>query len=250
MPAHGTIREKVPLYLQLASVMRRKVETGEWRDGNTLPSFEKLASKFEVARVTVRQAIATLEAEGLVKRRQGKGTFVTYPKGINGKLSLHASWEALVKLIEGTELQLLTSEPHVPCPLLIQEDGRSASAYRYMQRVHSKEGRPYALHDIYLAEHIFALVPERFEETMVLPILSELPEVEIAAAWQSLTVDAASAEIASILGIPFQAPIANVRRVVRNSEGEVIYLASVVYRGDFVKFDIDLISEDAIQGTL
>ena len=40
--------------------------------------------------------------------------------------------------------------------------------------------------------------------------------------------------------MPINAPIARVRRVLRDSEGRVIYLASVVYRGEFVKLDIKL----------
>ena len=70
-------RSRVPLYLQVASTLRRRIEEGQWQAGQKISTLEELESEFQVARVTVRQAIDLLQKEGLVQRRQGKGTFVT-----------------------------------------------------------------------------------------------------------------------------------------------------------------------------
>src|SRR3546814_19207214 len=65
------------MYLQLSTLMRRRISVGEWPQDMRLPALEELMQEFGVARVTVRQALALLEAEGLVTRKQGRGTFVT-----------------------------------------------------------------------------------------------------------------------------------------------------------------------------
>ena len=66
-------RSNVPLYLQIASTLRRRIETGHWKNGSQISTIEALEREFEVARVTVRQAIDVLQTEGLVRRQQGKG---------------------------------------------------------------------------------------------------------------------------------------------------------------------------------
>ena len=45
------------LYVQLADLFRQRILKGVWKQGDRLPSLEELAAEFEVARVTVRQAI-------------------------------------------------------------------------------------------------------------------------------------------------------------------------------------------------
>ena len=67
---------KQPLYLQLATIFRRRVETGLWPRGEQTPTLEMLMREFGVGRVTVRSALAELESEGLLVRSRGKGTFI------------------------------------------------------------------------------------------------------------------------------------------------------------------------------
>ena len=68
---------RVPRYLQVASVLRRRIRDGHWPVGARIATLEELEQEFGVARVTVRQAIDLLQGEGLVKSFQGRGTFVT-----------------------------------------------------------------------------------------------------------------------------------------------------------------------------
>jgi len=70
-------RSRVPLYVQVASVMRQRVETGRWREGDKISTIDELESEFGVARVTIRQAIEMLRSEGLLDAQQGRGTFVS-----------------------------------------------------------------------------------------------------------------------------------------------------------------------------
>ena len=80
----------VPMYRQLADLLRRQIAAGDLGDGDRLPSEAQLGEAHGVSRITVRQALADLERLGLVDRVVGKGTFVrTRPRPIEalGRLS-------------------------------------------------------------------------------------------------------------------------------------------------------------------
>lgn len=76
----------VPLYKQIENHIRKEIASGKYDDGSFLPREEKLANKFGVSRNTVRQGIASLVNEGVLKRTPGKGT-VLAERTITTKLS-------------------------------------------------------------------------------------------------------------------------------------------------------------------
>lgn len=64
------------VYEQLVEHLEKLIRTGEFARGSALPSERDLAGRFEVSRNSVRQAIAYLEAKGLVQTRHGSGVFI------------------------------------------------------------------------------------------------------------------------------------------------------------------------------
>lgn len=67
-----------PLYYQLRQQIRNQIMDGTLSYGSELPSEPKLAAELKLSRATVKQAYDGLVNEGLVTRRQGKGTYVSY----------------------------------------------------------------------------------------------------------------------------------------------------------------------------
>jgi len=68
-------RQNVPLHQQVAEEIRRLILTGEWPASRRIPSEAALCEASQLSRNTIRQALQTLENEGLVIRRAGKGSF-------------------------------------------------------------------------------------------------------------------------------------------------------------------------------
>lgn len=68
-----------PLYSQVRDVLLARIRGGEWGAGETLPNEFLLAADFGVSIGTIRRAIEGLEETGIVKRIQGRGTFVSGP---------------------------------------------------------------------------------------------------------------------------------------------------------------------------
>jgi len=66
-------------YRQIADQLRAAIDAGELRPGDQLPSEAELTRHFGVARMTARQAIQELRAEGRVVAEHGRGVFVRLP---------------------------------------------------------------------------------------------------------------------------------------------------------------------------
>lgn len=232
-------RSRSPLYLQVACAIRSRIDSGEWGPGTRIPSLDRLAQEHGVSRITARQAVTSLVEERRLIRKQGTGTFVA--REPSRWMRMSTSWESLTSMIAGTSLQILVERDRVEAPPLPGIPGRVASAYHYMRRIHSWESRPYAVLDIYLDQDVFEKAPELYRATTVLSVLND--REEISRGGQTLTISTADPECAHHLGIAVDAPVALVVRHVLGPENRLLYFANVVYRGDAVSFDVDLICD-------
>jgi GntR family transcriptional regulator len=68
--------DETPLYLQLAAILRRAIESGQLQPRDPVPSETYLMQEHGLSRDTVRHALEVLRQEGLVKTFVGRGTFV------------------------------------------------------------------------------------------------------------------------------------------------------------------------------
>jgi len=230
----------IPRYAQLAELFRQRIVRGTWSAGERLPSLHELTQEFDVARVTVRQAVDLLERDGLLSAQQGRGTFVTgRPESVR-RLRVETTLADLVEMYRGDKPQLLNIDESSAAPSLTADDGKPAPKYFHMRRMHSRDGLPYCVISIYLDYRVFRRAPRRFRKEVVIPILAELPGLRIARARQTLTIGTADVEVAGHIRIPVNAPVGEVRRVFNAPDDTVIYLAEVIYRGDFIRLDMDL----------
>lgn len=234
-------RSRLPLYAQVAAELRIRIESGRWAAGQKLPTLEELEEEFGIARVTARQAIGMLEEEGLIWRKQGKGTFVAQALPDRRWLRLATDWSSVMQMIEGSTLRLLGVAPAERPPRLAEDDGRPANGYQHIRRVHVKDEQPYCVIDLYIARDLYGRAPGEFQSRLALQVFSQMPDVRIGSARQTLTIGRADLASASLLEIAVSAPTALVRRVITDATGLVIYFAEILYRGDFVKLDIDFL---------
>lgn len=70
----------IPLYHQLKEILKEKIESGDWTSGDKIPSEYELCGQYDVSRNTVKKALDDLVQDGMLRRIQGKGTFVSKPK--------------------------------------------------------------------------------------------------------------------------------------------------------------------------
>ena len=230
----------IPRYVQLADLLRRRIAQGELKAGDQLPTLQDLTCEFEVARVTARQAVEVLAREGLLSAQQGRGTFVTATPPRVRHLRLQTTLADLANVYRDDKPHLTLIEESAAAPALEPGEGTAAPRYQFMRRVHSRDGIAYCVISIYLDQRVFRRAPRRFRSETVIPVLLETAGVKIAAASQTLAIGAADVEVAQLLAIPVNSPVAEVRRVCLDPEGVVSYLGLVTYRGDYIRLEMDL----------
>jgi GntR family transcriptional regulator len=232
--------DAAPRYLQIADLMRQRIARGQWPVGEKLPSLEALAQEFGVARLTVRQAVDLLTRDGLVSPQQGRGTFVTALPARRNWLKVQTTLDELAQTYRDDKPDIINIDESVTHAPLQPDDGTPAERYVYMRRVHSKNGQPYCVIGIYLDERLFRRHPKRFRNETVIPILNAMGKDGVAHAHQVLTMGTADLEVARLLHVPVNTPVAEVRRVFTDAKGCVIYLGEVTYRGDFIRLQMTL----------
>lgn len=70
-------RSGEPVYLRVAADLRARIESGEFRPGDALPSITRISQEYECAKTTAAKALGVLKREGLARGVQGWGTIVT-----------------------------------------------------------------------------------------------------------------------------------------------------------------------------
>nr|BFE94538.1 hypothetical protein GCM10020185_50740 [Pseudomonas brassicacearum subsp. brassicacearum] len=69
--------QPTPLYLQLARNLEAAIHAGQWKAEQAMPSERSLSEQLGISRVTARKALEVLFEQGLIRRNQGSGTFIT-----------------------------------------------------------------------------------------------------------------------------------------------------------------------------
>jgi GntR family transcriptional regulator len=90
-------RSPVPLYFQLAELIKEQIKHGALKPGYRLPAERELAEQASISRMTVRQAINHLVQEGVLVVKHGAGTFVAEPKLTHEALHLSGFTEEMAR---------------------------------------------------------------------------------------------------------------------------------------------------------
>lgn len=231
----------IPLYLQVADTLRGRINRREWPAGALIPTLEALAAEFKVARVTARQAVQLLAREGLLAPRRGYGTVVTQAGDAPNIVVMKTSLESLAAMYETTSAKMLTFDESRAMPSVAPGVGKLGSNYVYMRRLHFTEGKPYAVISLYLLQEVFQRAPDEFRSRAVIPQLLRMKRaVRIERAHQTMSIGAADSESARLLEVSVGTPVAHVTRVFLGRHDRILYYAEVLYRGDWVKWEIEL----------
>jgi GntR family transcriptional regulator len=204
-----------PQHHQLFLIVRDGIHTGRYQSGKTLPSEGELARLFGVSRITVRAALATLEAEGLIERRQGIGTFVTSgaaPLPLNAAMS-----DVLTHMQEvsrRTKVQVIEfGKVLPPAHILAQFGAPPETPFMRAVRVRHSKLQPVMLLTTFLPLDI----GERFSATDLeqnsLGALLKRSGVHLASGEQVVTATLAEPIVARQLDVNVGAPLLLIKRL-------------------------------------
>lgn len=234
-------RSGVSRYIQLASLFRRRIESGEWPVGEQIPTIDELASMCGVARATVRQALGVLEAEDLIERHRAKGTFVRRQPHEQLWCEVATDWSGLLLAPAGAVIEVLSTARNRKPPVHFHKIGRMTAGYRWWRRLHRRNDLPYHVGEVFIDATLCKRIPAKALETKTsMRLLRELPGLELTDVRQTLLVGTADPELAELLQLPLNAPVAHVHRSAVDKDGKLVFYGAGVYRGDVVRLDIKL----------
>jgi GntR family transcriptional regulator len=155
----------LPLYKQIKSLLVQRLQQGEWKPGEPIPSELELAARFQVSQGTVRKAIDELAAENLLVRRQGKGTFVATHQEPRAQFRFLRLAPDHGEAVPTQSTFLDCRRVKAPADVAQQLGLRSGDGVLYLRRLLSVGGKPLVLDDIWLPAALFrGLTPERLAE--------------------------------------------------------------------------------------
>jgi GntR family transcriptional regulator len=242
-------RSRVPLYIQVASVMRRRIETKQWHPGEKIPTLVELEREFQVARVTVRQAVDILREEGLLRSQQGRGTFAAEKSADRHWFKLATTWDVLIEPIKNNVVKRIKAINAPPFPILRDKEGELADSYAFQRSVQYKDDEPYGIVNLHLANSIYKRAPDVFRQHPALPVIAGWKDIDIKHAHQTLVIGSADPITSDLLRIALGAPTAECRCVLIDRDNVAIYVADIIYRSDAIQLHIDLLAHASPNGS-
>lgn len=236
------LRDKaIPLYYQLETILRRKILSGDYKPDSPLPSEDMLAEQYQVSRITVRQALSSLEQDGLVLRQRGKGTFVSEKVGDFGLPLFTGSIEDLVLMGIRTSTEVLATDWIDPPDNIREKLQLKSDQVLRIEKIRSIEGGPFSHVFNYLPPDIGEKVPaELVTQKPMLMILEDELGIRATEADQLVEATIADAEIAPMLDIRVGDPLLKAERIVYDNKSRPVEYVSVLYRADKYAFSVKL----------
>jgi GntR family transcriptional regulator len=232
----------VPIYYQIMQTMKSWILNKEFGPGERLPSENELAAKFNVSRLTVRQAISQLAQQGFLNSRRGEGTFVTNNDKLIDSHSLEICgpmddlffWQMLKLKVGSAEIA-----PVAPSKLVKEklQLGDTTNEVIQIKRVLLSRDKLSNYIINYLPVEIGSRIngKDLYERTL-LSILQQDFKVQFSEAIQTVEASFADQEVSEKLGIASGSPILFVERTMYGQNREPIELYQSSYRGDMYKF--------------
>lgn len=226
----------VSRYLRLYRVLLQALAEGRIGGDVPFPSEPRLMRDYGISRSTVRRALARLEAEGLIERKRGSGTFArkrSAEPGAARDLSQVLDVTASSSAIASSRTIAFQRVPTPP--FLMSEQPAFGATALLVRQIRYVERKPAALQTAYLPEHVAGeLTRQRIadEGSTILTVLASLghPSSSLEREFAALEADPLAA---SSLGLAVGAPVFNVRTLARGPHDRILAFVNCLYRPDF-----------------
>jgi len=241
----------IPLYHQLKLALLHEIEQGRYRPGERLPSESELSRHYEVSRITVRQALDELEAEGRVIRRHGKGTYVAEPRIEQELLRLTDFVEDMQQAGQNPSSRVLAfvheqASPAVASALQLE----SGTEVVRVDRLRLANGQPIACDTTWLPLRFGELLKgiDLSQET-VYHVLETRYQIPVVSGAFTITATSANRQQASNLEVAVGAALLVIQRISYTSADQPLYFQERFYRPDRVQYRVTLGRHEQASGS-
>jgi GntR family transcriptional regulator len=224
----------IPLYYQIQRALMEKIQSGLLAEGDPLASEEELSRLYQVSRMTARQALHGLKANGYAFSEKGRGTFVTRPKLEKNIMHLHGFTEDMRQRgMKATSKLLEQSVIEANNELGEKLKLNAGDQVMRLRRLRLADGIPMAIEESHVPLRQFpGLERVDFVKNSLYATLREKYGVRVGYADEIIEALPATREEAELLTIPNKASILSITRVILTMQESPIEAACSRYRGD------------------
>lgn len=228
----------MPLYLQLKMAIKDLIVSGDIQKGEKIPSEFELCKKYDVSRITVRNALSELEVEGYLIKKQGKGTFATSPKlfrpledSIGFTDSCKAAGMESSSIVLKREIQPLNEEMKKNLKLSERDQ------ILYIQRLRLADGEPLMIENNYYSYTHYAFLLDEPLTGSLYELLANKKGILCDRSLRTIiTVCSASGELVKQLQVPIGAPLFVMEGIMGDSEGQPVHYSLQYIVGEKYSF--------------
>jgi GntR family phosphonate transport system transcriptional regulator len=229
------------VWSQIERELARDIERGAIRPGGRLATEHELAARFGVNRHTVRQALASLVAKGLVQVEHGRGTFVAdfaiaYALGRRTRFSENLAAAGL----EGRRRLLGAGEERAGG---VVASGLKLAARAWVVRLETvaeSSGRPVAYSEHYFPAQRFAGIARAVEEAgSITRALRRFGVSDFTRKVSHITARLPEERVAALIGQPVGRPVLCVEGVNVDARGRPIEFGRAQFAGDLVQLTVE-----------
>lgn len=209
---------RLPRYQQLRDAVRAQIAAGVWKPGEAIPAEQSLAETYGIAVGTVRKAIDALVTDGLLIRRQGKGTFVRRAEFSNTLFRFFYFHDKDGKKAQPEGRVLSCKRVPASAEAAANLSLAPGTAAIRISRLRLLDGAPLLLEDIWVPARPFAalmdLRPEEFGN-LLYPLYQDLCGQVVGSVEEALSVASVDPGQADQLGMEAGAPVVVIERLAR-----------------------------------
>ena len=225
----------VPLYKQLKDLLLQEIKEGIYKANQKIPTELELSEKYQISRMTVRKALAELVEEGVLAKKQGKGTFVQEEK-MTEDLSSPNSFTNLCKrngkVPGGKTLKCTLQEAKDRDRQQLKlENGEMVIL---VERVRTADDVPVMLEKLYFPGHLKNILVEDLNNASLYQILLE--KYGLQSGNSVISVCEATPEEAAELKVKTGTPCLLMEEIVYDQYDKPFHRTKSVLRGDKFKY--------------
>jgi GntR family transcriptional regulator len=233
----------LPFYWQLKEILLHRIQDAGLVAGDRLPGDHELCATYDVSRSVVRQALTELEAEGVIERVKGRGTFVAQAKTPEGLVqSLTGLYEDVAARGGHLRSQVRRLEV-VPADAQVAADLAVAVGTRVIliDRLRFVDGEPWVLTVTHVPYELApGLLGEDLTDASLYALLEGSYGVTLTSGRRSVEAAVANRSLAQSLGVARGAPILVLRSVGFGPDGRPVETFVAHHRGDRSRFEVEL----------
>ncbi|MDA1027817.1 MAG: GntR family transcriptional regulator [Bacteroidetes bacterium] len=231
-----------PRHEHVSQWLRERIESGTLAEDDQLPSENQLGSRFGVSRITVRRALQTLEADGLIYRKQGMGSFVKDNR-------IHQGLVRLTDFVEDMEAAGLIPQSIIlhqgmePAGVRVAEAlgvAEGALVYR-VDRLRKGDGDPMAFDRTWLPPFYGHLIEKHdLRTSSIYSILEDNYDICVCRGRFRIEAVNAPNDVAQHLDVPWGRALLLIERTSFTEADQRFYYQQRFYRSDRVAYELEL----------